>query len=46
MTNNDPDRRIYIRADKGMDYGAVMGVLGAINGAGFRKVALVSNASN
>jgi len=46
MTNNDPDRRIYIRADKGMDYGAVMNVLGAINGAGFRKVALVSNASN
>lgn len=46
MTNNDPDRRIYIRADKAMDYGAVMGVLGAINGAGFRKVALVSNASN
>ncbi|MEM7618639.1 MAG: protein TolR [Pseudomonadota bacterium] len=46
MTNNDPDRRIYIRADKGMDYGAVMKVLGAINGAGFRKVALVSNASN
>ncbi len=46
MTNNDPDRRIYIRADKAMDYGAVMRVLGAINGAGFRKVALVSNASN
>ncbi len=46
MTNNDPDRRIYIRADKGMDYGAVMSILGAINGAGFRKVALVSNASN
>ncbi len=46
MTNNDPDRRIYIRADKGMDYGDVMSILGAINGAGFRKVALVSNASN
>ena len=45
LTNNDPDRRIYIRADQGLDYGDVMGVLGAINGAGFRKVALVSNAS-
>lgn len=45
LTNNDPDRRIYIRADQGLDYGQVMGVLGAINGAGFRKVALVSNAS-
>lgn len=45
MTNNDPDRRIYIRADKSMDYGRVMGVLGAINGAGFKKVALITNTS-
>ena len=45
LTNNDPDRRIYIRADKTLDYGRVMNILGAINGAGFRKVALVSNAS-
>ncbi len=45
LTNNDPDRRIYIRADQSMDYGDVMGVLGAINGAGFRKVALISNSS-
>jgi len=46
QTGNDPDRRIYINADKGMDYGQVMKILGAINGAGFRKVALVSNPSN
>jgi biopolymer transport protein TolR len=45
LTNNDPDRRIYIRADQTLDYGDVMGILGAINGAGFRKVALVSNNS-
>ena len=45
QTNNDRDRRIYIKADQSLDYGDVMGVLGAINGAGFRKVALVSNAS-
>jgi biopolymer transport protein TolR len=45
LTNNDPNRRIYIRADQTLDYGHVMNVLGAINGAGFRKVALVSNAS-
>lgn len=45
LTNNDPERRIYIRADQSLDYGQVMKVLGAINGAGFRKVALVSNAS-
>lgn len=45
LTNNDPDRRIYIRADKTMDYGNVMDILGAINKAGFQKVALISNAS-
>ncbi len=43
ITGDNQDRRIYIRADKGLDYGQVMGVLGDINGAGFRKVALISN---
>lgn len=42
MTNNDPERRIFIRADKGLSYGQVMDILGALNGSGFRKVALVS----
>lgn len=45
MTNNDPDRRIYIRADGALDYERVMKLLGVINGAGFRKVALVSDSS-
>jgi biopolymer transport protein TolR len=45
MTNNDPERRIFIRADQGLDYGRVMKVLGALNGAGFRKVALLSDTS-
>ncbi|HPF79097.1 MAG TPA: protein TolR [Alphaproteobacteria bacterium] len=44
ITKNNPDSRIYIRADQSMDYGQVMEVLGAINGAGFRKVALISTA--
>lgn len=34
--------RIYIRADRALDYGLVMGVLGEVNRAGFRRVALVS----
>lgn len=42
ITKNNPDARIYIRADKSLDYGYVMSVLGAVNGAGFRKVALIS----
>jgi len=29
-----------------LDYGKVMGVLGAINGAGFRKVALISDSKS
>lgn len=42
MTRNDPDRRIFIRADKSLDYGYVMEVLGGLNQAGFNKVALLS----
>lgn len=45
MTEDNPDRRIYIRADKGLDYGKVMRVLGTVSGAGFTKVALISEAS-
>ena len=43
ITGEDQERRIFIRADQTLDYGAVMGVLGDINSAGFRKVALISN---
>ena len=42
MTNDDPDRRIFIRADMALSYGRVMDILGVLNGAGFRKVALLS----
>lgn len=45
MTNSDADRRIFIRADQSLDYGRVMNVLGLLNGAGFRKVALLSESS-
>lgn len=45
MTNSDPDRRVYIRGDRNLNYGNVMELIGAINGAGFRKVALISEAS-
>jgi biopolymer transport protein TolR len=34
--------RIYLRADQRLDYGRVMVVMGEINHAGLRKVALVS----
>lgn len=36
------DTRIFVRADAGLDYGAVMRILGKINGGGFNRVALVT----
>jgi len=39
---NGLDERIYVRGDKAASYGAVMRVMGAINGAGFRHIALVA----
>jgi biopolymer transport protein TolR len=35
-------RRIYLRADKTLDYGKVMRVMGELNRAGLNRVALVS----
>ncbi len=36
------EARVYVRADKRLDYGRVMDVVGEIASAGFKKVALVS----
>ena len=37
------EARVYVRADRGLDYGRVMQVVGDVNGAGFKKVALVTD---
>lgn len=42
ITEANPEARIYVRGDKGISYGQVMEVMGAINSAGFKKVALIS----
>ncbi|HEX6012545.1 MAG TPA: ExbD/TolR family protein [Geminicoccaceae bacterium] len=42
ITGRKPDARIFVRGDKGIDYGTVMGVVSAINQAGFTKVALLT----
>ena len=42
ISDNNPDVRIFIRGDAAIDYGRVMEVMGAINGAGFRRVALIT----
>ena len=36
------DERIYVRGDKKVDYGTVMKVMGRLSGAGFHRVALVT----
>ncbi len=42
ITGRKPDARIFVRGDKGIDYGTVMRVVGTINQAGFSKVALLT----
>jgi biopolymer transport protein TolR len=37
------EARVYVRADRGLDYGRVMQVVGDVNSAGFKKVALVTD---
>lgn len=36
------DERIYVRGDRTASYGTIMRVMGIINGAGFRRIGLVS----
>jgi biopolymer transport protein TolR len=38
------DERIYVRGDKGVSYGTVMRVMGRLSAAGYRRVALVTEA--
>ncbi len=42
IAKNDMERRIFVRGDTGIAYGRVMQVMGALNEAGFTKVALVT----
>jgi biopolymer transport protein TolR len=42
ITNNNPDARIFVRGDAAIPYGRVMEVMGLVNAAGYRKVALVT----
>ena len=40
-TGNDRERRIYLRADQGISYGDLMGVMNGLRAAGYLKIALV-----
>jgi biopolymer transport protein TolR len=37
---------VTLRADRGLDYGRVMAVMGELNHAGFNSVSLVTNSSS
>jgi len=41
--HGDPNELIYVRGDKKVDYGAMMRVMGRISGAGYHRVALVTD---
>jgi biopolymer transport protein TolR len=43
ISENGYDKRVYIRGDKNVDYGTVMKVMGALKGAGFNKLNLVTD---
>lgn len=39
---NFKEQKVFIRGDQGIEYGTVMNVISIVNGAGFSKVALLS----
>ncbi len=38
----DPEAQLFLRADAGLDYGAVMRVMGELNRAGLNKISMVT----
>lgn len=42
ITETKPDTRIFVRGDQKIPYGRIMEVVGAINAAGLKKVALIT----
>ena len=40
-TGGDKQQRIFLRADKSVPYGELMGLMNELRGAGYLKVALV-----
>jgi biopolymer transport protein TolR len=42
LAKNGYEDQIFVRADTTVDYGAVMEVMGLLNGAGFKKIGLVT----
>lgn len=45
ITGENLDLRIFVRGDAGINYGRVMEVMGTINRAGYRRVAMITRSS-
>ena len=45
ISQNNVERRIFVRGDKDLSYGRIMQVMGTITQGGFTKVALLADAS-
>ncbi len=43
IAQENPDRRVYIKADQRLSYGQVMGIMAAVSASGFTKIALVTD---
>jgi biopolymer transport protein TolR len=43
ITDANPDTRIFVRGDREIAYGRIMQVMGRLNGAGFERVALITD---
>lgn len=43
IAKENPDRRVYIKADSKLGYGQVMAVMAAVNSSGFTKIALITD---
>jgi len=46
LKRKDGEPQVFLRADSTLNYGVVMGVMGELNNAGLRKVALVTVGEN
>ena len=42
LTEDNLDRRVFVRGDRASSYGAIMLVMGEINAAGFTRIGLVT----
>ncbi|MCK5518633.1 MAG: protein TolR [Alphaproteobacteria bacterium] len=45
ISQENPDRRVYIRADRSLPYGKVMAVMAVVSSSGFTRITLVSDSS-